>query len=66
MISSQQMNGLRVLDLHAEQERNDLNTELSSVNEVSHEQVRSRINFSELLKNVQQVIKLPELHKSYP
>ncbi len=66
VISSQQMNGLRVLDFHAEQERNDLNTELPSVNEVSHEQVRRGINFSELLKNVQQVIKLSELHKSYP
>jgi len=47
------MNGLRVLDFHAQQEGDDLNTELSPVNKVSHEQVRRRIHFPELFKNVQ-------------
>ena len=47
------MNGLRVLDFHAQQEGEDLDTELSPVNKVSHEQVRRRIHFAKLLKNVQ-------------
>ena len=52
MISSEEMDCIGVLDFHAKQKCDNLNTELSPIDKVPHEQIRWGLHISELFKDV--------------
>lgn len=66
MVTSQKTNLARKFDFHTQKKSYDFKAELTSVNVITHEKVRSFFNFSELVEDVQKIVKLAALKRNLP
>lgn len=66
MVTSQKIDSARKFDFHAQKKSNDFKAKLASVNVVPHEKVRGFFYFSELIEDVQKIVKLAVLKRNLP